>query len=91
MAARRLLIRGKVQGVFYRGWSERNARALGLDGWVRNLSSGEVELVVSGPEEALNELVRRCWRGPSSAEVEDIEVSDTDEMISKGFGQRRTL
>jgi acylphosphatase len=90
MLARRLLIKGKVQGVFYRGWSERNARDLGLDGWVRNLRSGEVELLASGPSEALDELVRRCWSGPPAAHVADIEVSESEEPVEPGFAQRPT-
>lgn len=91
MPTRRLLIKGKVQGVFYRGWSERNARELGLDGWVRNLRTGEVELLASGPVEALDELVRRCWSGPHAAQVADIEISESEQPVESVFAQRPTV
>ncbi len=85
---RRLLVTGRVQGVWYRGWTVDLAGALGLDGWVRNRSDGSVEILVSGPDEAVNELVRRCRRGPPAARVERVEVEDSDEPVPPGFVQR---
>jgi acylphosphatase len=91
MIVRRLLVSGRVQGVFYRGWTEHNAGALGLNGWVRNLSSGEVEILAAGPEDAVEELIRRCRQGPPAARIDGIEVSDGDEEAAPGFVQRPTL
>lgn len=90
MIAKRLLISGKVQGVFYRRWSETTARALGLSGWVRNLRSGEVEIHVSGPEDKVEEMVRRCWDGPAAAEVSDIAVEQIEADPVQGFSARST-
>lgn len=69
-----LHISGRVQGVSYRGFAVREARSLGLTGWVRNLADRRVELVAEGEEAALEELVSRCWKGPSLAIVRGIEV-----------------
>lgn len=88
--SRRLIVTGRVQGVWFRGWTVDQAGALGLDGWVRNRSDGSVEILASGPEAALAELVRRCRRGPPAARVERVEVEESDETPPPGFGQRPT-
>jgi acylphosphatase len=87
---RRLVIHGRVQGVFYRGWSEGQARALGLDGWVRNRRDGTVEMLVSGAETAVAEMIARCREGPSAARVERIEVEESEEKPLQGFETRPT-
>jgi len=69
-----LHISGRVQGVSYRRYAVREARSLGLTGWVRNLPDRRVELVAEGEEAILEELVSRCWKGPSLAIVRGIEV-----------------
>jgi len=69
-----LHISGRVQGVSYRSFAVREARSLGLTGWVRNLADRRVELVAEGDEASLEELVSRCWKGPSLAIVRGIEV-----------------
>ena len=74
--ARHLLIHGRVQGVFYRGWAVETARDLGLAGWVRNRRDGTVEALVQGDEAAVARFVERAQQGPPSAHVEDIEVGD---------------
>jgi len=91
LLTRRLRITGRVQGVWYRGWTGDQARALGLDGWVRNRRDGSVEILVAGSDEALDELVRRCHRGPSGAEVERVDSEEADEAVPAGFAQRPTL
>ena len=88
MPARRLVISGRVQGVFYRAWTETNARALGLTGWVRNRADGSVEILAQGSEEAIDALVRRCWEGPSRAQVDKINVSNTEEEPATAFTVR---
>jgi acylphosphatase len=77
-----------VQGVFYRAWTETNARSLGLTGWVRNLANGNVEILAQGPDEAIEMLVRRCWDGPPRAQVDDIVVEEADEMPATAFTVR---
>jgi acylphosphatase len=88
---RRLIVHGHVQGVWYRGWTVDQARALGLDGWVRNRRDGSVEILASGPEAAVEALIERCRQGPPAARVERverIEISEADEPPPDGFSQR---
>ena len=87
---RRLIVHGEVQGVWYRGWTVDQADELGLDGWVRNRRDGTVEILVSGPDEAIAELIARCRKGPSAAQVERIEEMEADETPTRGFIQRST-
>ncbi|HKX12047.1 MAG TPA: acylphosphatase [bacterium] len=65
-------IRGRVQGVFYRAWTQARARELGLTGWVRNLPDGGVEWLAQGQRESLLELERLCHRGPPAAQVDAV-------------------
>lgn len=69
----RAVIRGRVQGVFYRAWTQQTARSLGLKGWVRNLPDGSVELLAQGAAEPLRELLRLCRQGPPAAHVAAVE------------------
>ncbi|MGC8570781.1 acylphosphatase [Caldivirga sp.] len=71
----RIVVRGIVQGVGFRSFIRRHATALGLTGYVRNLPDGEsVEIVVSGPEDSVNELIRLAKKGPPAAVVDNVEV-----------------
>jgi len=88
MNARRLMIAGLVQGVGYREWMVTQAAALGLDGWVRNLPDGRVEALVSGPEAAIEEMLRACRRGPAAAIVERIVEEWADVPERRGFFRR---
>ena len=67
--------RGYVQGVGYRAFAQRQARALGLTGWVRNEGDGSVRVVAEGKEAALLALMRALGRGPSEAEVSHVEAA----------------
>jgi acylphosphatase len=87
---RRLVVTGRVQGVWYRGWTVEQALALGLDGWVRNRRDGSVEILASGPDAALAELVRRCHLGPAAARVDRVDVEESEEAPPPGFEQRAT-
>ncbi len=69
-----LTIRGRVQGVFYRQSTKREAHGLGLQGWVRNQADGTVLVLVSGPEPAIKALIGWCQQGPPSAKVDTVEV-----------------
>lgn len=66
---RHLRITGRVQGVWYRGWTVQRATALGLDGWVRNRADGSVEALVAGPAPAVRDLIAACRDGPPNARV----------------------
>ncbi|HEV2816305.1 MAG TPA: acylphosphatase [Allosphingosinicella sp.] len=88
---RRLVIHGRVQGVWYRGWAVDAARALGLSGWVRNRRDGSVEMLVAGGDEAIRAMIEHCRQGPPAARVERIEVEESDETAPAGFEARPTL
>lgn len=66
---RHLLVEGHVQGVSFRAYTERKASELGLDGFVRNLTDGRVEVVAEGPEDRLQQLEDWCWQGSPAAKV----------------------
>ncbi|MEW5850124.1 MAG: acylphosphatase [Myxococcota bacterium] len=76
MRAVHLLIHGRVQGVGYRANTERAARKLGLTGWVRNRVDGAVEAHAQGDEQQVAALVSWCHRGPPSARVDNVQVTD---------------
>ncbi len=86
-----LLISGRVQGVGYRAWTQRTARKLALNGWVRNLTDGRVEAVVQGHVDAINQLVSDCQSGPPLARVTSVDTKplETSEMFSS-FTERDT-
>jgi len=67
-----LRIEGKVQGVWFRASAQREARALGLAGWVRNTSDGAVEAVAEGPRPQVEQFVAWCRQGPAGARVDDV-------------------
>lgn len=90
MPARHLRIAGRVQGVGYRDWMCRTADALALSGWVRNLRDGRVEAHIEGPEDALEELLRACRRGPVAARVSEIVEAIVPETGEIGFHRRPT-
>jgi acylphosphatase len=87
----RLRIEGRVQGVGYRMFVERNAVALGLDGWVRNRRDGGVEAVVAGTPAAVEELIERCHAGPGGARIDRVEVLADDGTVDPGFTVRPTV
>jgi acylphosphatase len=78
-------IEGRVQGVYYRAWTEQTARALGLAGSVRNASDGSVEAVFSGPADKVDEMLRRCANGPPDARVSKVTVTNEGGSVSPGF------
>ncbi len=76
--ARRFLVRGRVQGVGFRWFVEREAHILGLAGWVRNNSDGRVEVFAQGTPEQLSGLRARLQQGPRAARVDDVEESEAN-------------
>ena len=75
----RLRITGEVQGVGYRIWATRTAAGLGLRGWVRNRVDGSVELLATGPSQAVADFVKTCRHGPRAARVAAVMVSDAED------------
>jgi acylphosphatase len=69
----RYLVSGMVQGVGFRWFVARHARSLGLAGYARNLPDGRVEVVVTGPDDALPELEQLLRAGPANAQVDKVE------------------
>jgi acylphosphatase len=69
-----VLVRGRVQGVFFRASTQREARRLGLTGWVKNRPDGPVEIFAEGEEDELKELIAWANKGPSAARVDRVEV-----------------
>lgn len=88
MIARRLVIHGRVQGVFYRDWAVRTAQALGADGWVRNREDGTVEALVEGPEDVVDAFVTAARDGPSAGRVDRIEETGVEPAGRGGFERR---
>lgn len=70
-----MIVRGRVQGVYFRAFTQRQGRDLGVSGYARNLPGGRtVEVVAEGPVEKLNELLERLRGGPPGAVVEEVET-----------------
>ncbi|XP_016483788.1 uncharacterized protein LOC107804414 isoform X3 [Nicotiana tabacum] len=86
----RAVIKGRVQGVFYRDWTVENAKELGLKGWVRNRRDGSVEALFSGSPEKVQEMEQRCRRGPPAAIVTGLDVFPCDDDPGTGFERRQT-
>jgi acylphosphatase len=82
---RRVVVHGRVQGVFFRDTTRRLAVEHAVAGWVRNTWEGTVEAVFEGPPEAVERLVEFTRRGPSGARVESVEVFEEDDEGLTGF------
>ena len=76
MIRRRVIVYGRVQGVFFRDTARRMAQSRGLGGWVRNTPEGTVEAVFEGEAAAVDSLVRWCGEGPRGAVVERVEATE---------------
>ena len=86
-----VIISGRVQGVWFRAWTTREAESLGLDGWVRNRADGTVEAAFSGKREAVEDMLCRCHKGPRAARVDRVEQVDLSEDLKPGFHQFPTV
>jgi acylphosphatase len=78
LTTKRYVVRGRVQGVGFRWFVQREAEALGLAGWVRNNIDGAVEVLASGSEQQLAALEAKLKQGPRAARVDDLEVSPAE-------------
>lgn len=85
---RRVVVHGRVQGVFFRDSARERARAHGVAGWVSNRDDGAVEAVLEGPPGAVDRVVRFFETGPPQASVERFEVEDEDPEGLSGFEVR---
>ena len=83
---RRVLVGGAVQGVGYREFTRRAALRLGVTGWVRNCSDGSVEALIRGPRKAVEALVAEMRKGPRSAAVSKMSVTELDDIHDRESG-----
>jgi len=88
MVRQHLWVRGRVQGVWYRGACAEQARTLGVSGWARNLSDGRVEVVAEGEADAVEQLVKWCHQGPPPAQVTGVESLTEAAEGLRGFAVR---
>lgn len=87
----RVVISGRVQGVWFRGWTVETASAKGLRGWVRNRRDGTVEALLIGPAAAVESMIGACQDGPPMARVDRVERKSTADDGSVGFRQAPTV
>jgi acylphosphatase len=83
-------IRGRVQGVGFRAWTEHEALRRGVEGWVRNRPDGSVEAVFAGCPEAVTGMLNACRQGPPGARVEAMDERDgtADDLALRRPGER---
>ncbi len=86
-----VVITGRVQGVWFRAWTEEMAAGLGLDGWVRNRRDGSVEAVFAGAPRSLEIMVKACWQGPQLAKVANVAVTPEAADPGPGFNTEETV
>ena len=75
MQTHHIIVKGKVQGVFFRATAKKEATSLGLVGWVKNTSAGDVEIVVSGSKDKLEVFEAWCATGPLQAKVDHVKIT----------------
>lgn len=85
MPTKHLLIKGKVQGVFYRATARAVAEQLGLTGWIRNTEEGHVETMITGKNSQLKDFINWCRQGPPRAVVAAVEETDVEEQTFAAF------
>jgi acylphosphatase len=88
MIRRRAIVRGDVQGVFFRDSTRERAQSRRVAGWVANRPDGSVEAVFEGEEDAVESMLRFVREGPRRAEVRDVEVSEEEPEGLSGFEVR---
>lgn len=81
----RCVVAGRVQGVFYRAATAEEAQRLQLDGWVKNLPDGRVEVVVAGRPSSVAMLAGWLWQGPPAARVEAVQLAEWADDVPHGF------
>lgn len=91
MKAKKYYLKGLVQGVFFRKYTQAKAQALGLSGWVRNRSDGTVEVLAQGSAEKLEELRQWLWQGSPASEVGSVTEEDQAPFEATEFTIERTV
>jgi acylphosphatase len=81
----RLIISGRVQGVFFRAETENQALSLNVKGWVRNMSDGRVEMTIEGDEDDIQRMIAWCHKGPRLARVEKVDYHE--ELFQDSFDE----
>lgn len=81
----RIIVSGRVQGVFFRANTRQKAESLGLSGWVRNLSDGGVEAFAEGPVPDVAKLIKYMRQSPAASIVSDLKLEDSPPQGLKGF------
>ena len=81
----RCVVAGRVQGVYYRAATADEAVRLALEGWVKNLADGRVEVVAAGEPSAVAALVRWLWKGPPAARVDAVHIEEWTSGVPSGF------
>jgi acylphosphatase len=76
----RVVIRGRVQGIGFRAWTQHQAELHGLAGWVRNLADGSVEAAFAGPDDAVEAMLKAVRRGPQGSEVVEVVESEAADL-----------
>ena len=84
----RVRVRGRVQGVFFRETTRKEASGRAVAGWVRNRSDGTVEAVFEGPADAVEAMVELCRSGPGHADVSELEIFEEEPEGLDGFDVR---
>lgn len=85
---KKVTVRGRVQGVFFRDSTRERAEAHGVSGWARNMPDGTVQAVLEGEAEAVERVLRFMKSGPSHADVEGLDVEDEEPEGLAGFSTR---
>jgi acylphosphatase len=85
MVRKRVVVHGRVQGVFFRDTTRRMAQSRGVAGWVRNNPDGSVEAAFEGPDDAVDAMVEFAREGPRGAAVEGVDVTDEEPEDLSGF------
>lgn len=80
LTTKHIIVKGKVQGVFFRKNTKQIADELHIKGRVKNTDEGHVEIIAQGDENAIKKLIEWCWQGPSKAEVNDVIVIDINNV-----------
>jgi acylphosphatase len=76
MIAKHIIVKGRVQGVFFRRNAQQKANELNIKGWIRNTDDENVEIMAQGDENNLQQFIEWCKEGPGRAEVKDVEIKD---------------